>query len=219
MSAKKNQNNADKIGNPWESVSIQDYNQHMRASSVLQSQTLGYIMRSCLQRVRPETVLVLGCVDGNGFEYIDDSVTNEVVGLDINCEFLKRCKSRFGNKKYSLDLICCDFENGGDLAQTFDFISCALFLEYVDARRVLVKIKSMMNSGSKLNIVIQRNNGNRFVSDTGLQSLESLADIAKEISDDDLCRILGENELIIEDREVYALPNGKEFISYCCCIA
>ncbi len=219
MSVEKNQKDNIKISNPWECVSQQDYNQHMKAPFIFQLQTLGNIMRSYLQRVQPETVLVLGCVDGNGFEYIDDSITKEVTGVDINREFLNSCRSRFDNEKYSLNLICCDFEKEDSLAQTFDFISCALFLEYVDARRALVKIKRMMNEGSKLNIVIQKNNGNRFVSETGIASLESLADAAKDIAETELRRVLDKNGFSIEDREVYELPNGKEFISYCCLIS
>ena len=96
MSVEKNQNDNIKSSNPWECVSQQDYNQHMKSPSVFQSQTLGMIMKGFLQRMQPEAVLVLGCVDGNGFEYIDDGVTKEVFGVDINREFLNCCRSRFG---------------------------------------------------------------------------------------------------------------------------
>jgi len=208
--------NEERSINPWVNVSYEDYNQHMKAPLVFQAQILGKIFGNHLQETKPETVLVLGCACGNGFEYIDDSVTKVVTGIDINQKFLSKCKEEFNNEEYVLNLVCCDFEKDDSAIESVDFISCALFLEYVDIKGTLIKIKSVMNPGSKLNIVIQKNNINKFVSETGIKSLESLASIAKEISEKELNSILERTGFVVENRETYELPNGKEFVSYCC---
>ena len=209
-------NRKDKSANLWEGISCDDYNRHMKDPAVFQSQTLGEIFKECVQEIQPKSVLVLGCTDGNGFEHIDENITRTVTGIDINKSFLDKCFDRFGKKKYALKLVCCDFEKDDCKIETVDFVSCALFLEYVDIEKTFDKIKSIMKPTSVLNIVIQRNNDNEFVSETGIKSLESLAAIAAEINQAKLCSYLEKSGITVESSEIYNLPNGKDLISYCC---
>lgn len=202
--------------NPWIKVPYEDYERHMKDESVYQLQKLNEIFKIHLEKFKPESVLVLGCSGGNGFEHIDDDITKKVIGIDINDNYLKICKNRYKNKKYVLDLICCDINIEEFQIDIVDFISCALFLEYVDIRKVLIKIKNRMKYNSKLNIVVQNNNSNSFVSKTGVESLNILSNISKEISEKGLQDILESLHFSIESKDVYDLPNGKEFISFIC---
>ncbi len=204
--------------NPWTTVLYKDYERHMKNASVYQFQTLNKILKLHLQKFKPESVLVLGCAGGNGLEHIDDDITKKVIGIDINKTFLELCKKVCKNKKFTLDLICCDIEVDELLIENVNFIHCALFLEYVVIQKVLIKIKSILKSNGKLNIVLQRNNNKSFISETGIESLKVLETISKEIDEKYLQDKLKALDFKIESKKIYNLPNGKDFISYICYI-
>lgn len=81
---------------PWQRIPAGDYEAHMSAANVLQSQALNKIFKEALENLTPENLCVLGCTTGGGFENINTSVTKKVVGLDINREYLEILKDRFG---------------------------------------------------------------------------------------------------------------------------
>ncbi|GKX29485.1 hypothetical protein SH1V18_19650 [Vallitalea longa] len=202
--------------NPWLTVPHDDYERHMKDTSVYQLQELNKIFKKNVERYKPKSILVLGCTGGNCFEHIDDRITKKVIGVDINKSYLDICRSRFKTKNYDLELICCDMNEEDLKIDTIDFISCALFLEYVDCYRVLSQIKKMMRNISRLNIVIQRSNDRRFVSNTGVSSLNVLSSISKEVIEKELEDIFDMLDMDIECKENISLPNGKEFITYIC---
>lgn len=202
--------------NPWLKVPYEDYEMHMRDDDVHQLQTLNLIFETQLNIYKPKSILVLGCTGGNGFEHINDEITKLVVGVDINHKYLDRCKKLYNDRNYVLDLRCMDINIEDISLQNIEFISCALLLEYVDSEIVLNKIKNVMNKTSRLNIVIQRNNKNEFVSNTGIESLNVLEVLCNEVEEYKLENILLELNYKIESKEIYKLPNGKEFISYIC---
>ncbi|GMQ63576.1 class I SAM-dependent methyltransferase [Vallitalea maricola] len=140
--------------NPWLKVPYEDYERHMSDEDVCQLQTLNLIFKTHVKNLKPKSVLVLGCTGGNGFEHINDEITEIVVGVDINKDYLDRCRKLYSNKNYILDLRCMDISTEDILIQNIDFISCALLLEYVDNQALLSKIKKVMDKSSKLNIVI-----------------------------------------------------------------
>lgn len=202
--------------NPWLKVPYEDYERHMSDEDVYQLQTLNSILKTHLNELKPKSVLVLGCTGGNGFEHINDEITQLVVGVDINKDYIDRCRRIYENKNYILDLRCMDISTEDIAIQNIDFISCALLLEYVDNQSLLNKIKKVMDKSSKLNIVIQRNNKHGFVSDTGIESLNVLNVLCNEVDEDKLENLLVQSEYEIESKEIHKLPNGKEFLSYIC---
>jgi SAM-dependent methyltransferase len=203
--------------NPWLKVPYNDYVEHMSHAAVYQFQVLNAVFKKTLKSVQPSSVLVLGCGGGNGFEHIDPQVTSSVTGVDINGGYLEHCDVYFGNKGYNLELYASDMNREYvQYANSFDLVTCYLFLEYVDIGRVLNQILPSMKKSSVLNIVIQQNNKCQFVSDTGVRSLSELAGIAKEIRENELENALARRGFEIVEKDIVELPNGKAFVAYVC---
>jgi ubiquinone/menaquinone biosynthesis C-methylase UbiE len=66
------------------------------------------LFKDILNEYSPESLCVLGCTTGNGFEHIKTKTTNSVVGIDINEEYLRILKERFGEVIPEMVLICSD---------------------------------------------------------------------------------------------------------------
>lgn len=201
---------------PWQQIPYSDYEEHMMNKSVYQLQTLNHIFATHLKSLCPKSVLVLGCGAGNGFENIDDHITDKVIGIDINESYLEICKDLYSSKNYSLELLSCDFEKEKLENIKVDFISCALFFEYVNIEKALSKIHMMLKDHASLNIVIQRSNKINFVSNTQIESLNVLDGIASEIDEKQFEDTLIEKGFVIGTKEIRKLPNGKEFVDYIC---
>jgi len=65
--------------NPWLTVSASDYEGHMIAAGQLGA--LSAIFRDVYLEQRPRRLAVLGCATGKGFEHIESSVTEHVIGV------------------------------------------------------------------------------------------------------------------------------------------
>ena len=59
------------MSNPWEEISLDDYEKHMSLESVRQLQALDAIMNEQFAAYPVETAAVLGVAGGNGIEHID----------------------------------------------------------------------------------------------------------------------------------------------------
>ena len=57
--------------NPWEKISLADYENHMKLESVKQLQSLNRTVKSQLFDYEVNTVMILGVAGGNGLEHID----------------------------------------------------------------------------------------------------------------------------------------------------
>ena len=76
------------MSNPWEEISLDDYEKHMSLDSVWQLQTLDSIMQEQFATYPVETAAVLGVAGGNGLEHIDTNKFRTVYGIDINADYL-----------------------------------------------------------------------------------------------------------------------------------
>lgn len=92
------------MDNIWEKVPLENYEKHMSHETVGQQQLLSELTRKYLQRLTPKTTMFLGVSGGNGLEYIDNTITDKVYGIDINKEYLLETKNRFDNRIADLEL-------------------------------------------------------------------------------------------------------------------
>jgi SAM-dependent methyltransferase len=86
--------------NPWLSIPASDYEGHMAA--VGQLAALGTVFRDVYVQTRPGRLAIVGCATGNGIEHVDPNVTSEVIGVDVNAEYLSRARARFGGRGFAL---------------------------------------------------------------------------------------------------------------------
>lgn len=197
--------------NPWLNIPYADYERHMAHPGVGQLKLLNKIMAAKVKQFEPKTVAVLGACTGNGFEHFSDAEL--VYAIDVNPDYLEICKQRFDSYRDSLRCIAADI----DLEEldippaSIDLVICHLLLEYVDAGTALNKIKQLMSASATLNVVIQENRINSFVSDTGVASLAPLSAFAKSVEAKHLFDHPG---FEVTDVAEYELPNGKVFKSF-----
>ena len=56
------------MSNPWEEISLDDYESHMSLDSVKQLQALDLIMKDQFDAYHVETAMILGVAGGNGLK-------------------------------------------------------------------------------------------------------------------------------------------------------
>ncbi len=78
--------------NPWQEISLADYESHMKLDSVQQLQAMNAIMKGQFTDFPVKIAMVLGVAGGNGLEHIDKRKYRKVYGVDINREYLAECK-------------------------------------------------------------------------------------------------------------------------------
>ena len=68
--------------NPWEEISLSDYENHMKLSSVMQLQSLNQMMKQQFNTYPVTSIMILGIAGGNGLEHIDKN-TLKAVGQTV----------------------------------------------------------------------------------------------------------------------------------------
>lgn len=68
--------------NPWEEISLTDYENHMKLDSVMQLQTLNEMMKGQFETYPVSSVMVLGIAGGNGMEHAAKDKYKKIYGAD-----------------------------------------------------------------------------------------------------------------------------------------
>lgn len=200
------------LKNPWLEIPASDYENHMSAPNVGQLQVLNKIFKDVLDKFDPERICVLGCTTGNGFEHLINRNIREVVGIDINKNYLRECYNRFGDFIPQLKLICGDLNELELHSNRFNLIHAALIFEYVDVNKVLDKIKKWLKLDGILSAVFQLPSEHAApVSETQYNSLKSLSSIIKLIGIHEIENIIKEKELLLINSYIVNLPHSKRF--------
>src|SRR5690554_803950 len=118
--------------NPWLQIPACDYEAHMALPEVAQAQALNQLMASVMKEYTPQSLAVIGCTTGNGFEHIDHTYTHRVVGIDINAAYLSVLKARFTDKIPHLELIEADITAPDFGFDPVAMVFAALVFEYVN---------------------------------------------------------------------------------------
>ena len=200
---------------PWNQVPLEDYERHMQHDSVAQLQLLQSLTGKYLQLLLPHTTLFLGIAGGNGLDQIDSKITQKIVGLDINASYLDETRKRYQTKLPQLELIQIDIDSSADLSLLkADWVWAALVLEYVNLANCFSFIENNITSNGNLIVTLQQNNGLQSVSKTGVQSIQCLGQVFREIPEDQLLKNAEEKGFELLKTEVNDLPNGKSFKTY-----
>jgi ubiquinone/menaquinone biosynthesis C-methylase UbiE len=144
-----------KLKNPWLDIPLNDLEGHMSLPDVGQAQLLSDVFASALKEFLPQSVAIIGCSGGNGFDRISPDMTNRVVGIDINSLYIKETKKRFSGQPYTLELFVGDIQTAEFDFSPVDFVFAGLLFEYVDVDIVLAKISSMLAATGRMVTVVQ----------------------------------------------------------------
>ena len=203
------------MDNVWNTIPLEDYELHMQHETVGQLDLLSNLTKKYLEKLSPGIVLFLGIAGGNGLEHIDNKVTSQVFGIDINQNYLDETKKRFKDKIPNLNLLNIDISSGKTEKVTkANLIWAALIFEYVETDTCFEFINNNIQENGYLIVTIQENNGVSSVSQTGIETIKSAGQIFRLISETDLVSVADKSGFCKIDFEENILPNKKSLKTY-----
>jgi RimJ/RimL family protein N-acetyltransferase len=200
------------MSNPWNSIKLTDYENHMSLDSVGQLQALNRLMAVQFNAYPVKTAVVLGVAGGNGLEHIDTDKYRTVYGIDINEEYLKEAHKRHKDKEKVLRCLQLDIINEADKLPNAELVIANLLVEYIG-------YDAFKNAVSKIDpeyvsVVIQINTDTKaWVSDSPyLHSFDRLDEVHHQMEENELAECLDEIGYVKTGTEREDLPNGKAFV-------
>ena len=213
---------ADKGANPWYSIKVEDYENHMQHPDVAQMQMLNQIMRRQIESIPADersgaVVAILGITNGNGLEHIKPLHIKKVIGIDINEEFLDCCRQRYHALGDALCLEQIDLVEEKDRAvealKEADLIIANLLIEHIHLDRFVAIIGELPRHGQRISCVIQVNPDGAIVSASGYEhAFDEVLTIVEEADEKNLALRMGEIGCLLNTKTSYSLPNGKVFV-------
>jgi SAM-dependent methyltransferase len=198
--------------NPWLSIPASDYEKHMSHPNVGQLQLLNDVFRRVLKEYEPESIVVVGCTTGNGFEHINFRITKHVVGIDINPDYIDILRKRFSGHMNYIETICADVNACNLKRNSFDVVHCALLFEYVDPVKTVKRIRQWLKGSGVLSVVLQlEDEFLKPVSETGYTSLRRLEPIMKLLDMHDFKILMHRNAFTANKEKICTLTSGKRF--------
>lgn len=197
------------MSNPWLDIPLADYEGHMSAEEVGQLAVLAELFKCALGHCRPKSVAVLGIAGGNGLEQIDQSVTNRIVGVDINEYYLDAVQQRFGELD-GLELHRRDLTQPACSIAPVAMVHAALIFEHVGLGAALENALALVMPGGNLSIVLQLPSvAQQGVASTRYISMQTLKSDFTLIDKDELQRLLRLKGFQLIKQEHRSLPAAK----------
>lgn len=197
--------------NPWKTIKLSDYENHMKLDSVMQLQAMNSMMKKQFNSYSIKTVIVLGVAGGNGLEHINTQKIHKVYGVDINHEYLNTCAIRYRNLKDVFECICADLTAENSILPNADMIIANLLIEYIGYncfKNIIEQVKP-----TYISCIIQVNMENRFVSDSPyLHVFDDLEKVHHQIQENELVNNMKETDYHLIYRTEQILPNGKKLV-------
>lgn len=200
------------MNNPWEEISLNDYENHMSLDSVKQLQAMNSIMKEQFEAYPVSTAMVLGVAGGNGLEHVSIDKFRTVYGVDINGDYLRAVSERYVDLADVLKCLKIDLINDADQLPEAQLMIANLLIEYIGYdvfQRVIRKVNP-----EYVSCVIQINTDDKqWVSDSPyLHAFDRLDEVHHQMDENSLsARMLeiGYNDLL---QTRTPLPNGKALI-------
>lgn len=199
------------MNNPWESIDLSDYENHMSLDNVGQLRALNALMRKQLFSHKVKSAMILGVAGGNGLEHIKSGDLEKVYGVDINRKYLAECEKRFPSLSGVLETIRADLlDDDLDLPHS-ELLIADLVIEYI-GYECFGKVVKLVKPGY-VSCVIQINTDNSFVSDSPyLHKFDRLDEVHCQIDPKDLTNVMRELGYIQNSQTETDLSNGKKLI-------
>ncbi len=199
------------MDNPWKSIKLSDYENHMKLDSVKQLQTLNGMIKKQLNTYSVNSVMILGIAGGNGLEHIDFGKYTAVYGVDVNSEYLSEVQKRYVKTDGILKCLCVDLTSDISELPAADLLIANLLIEYIGYecfQRVIKRVKPKYVSCG-----IQINTGEEFVSDSPyLHSFDGLNSVHHQMETGELTKAMKKVGYNIVSSTDYLLPNGKKLV-------
>ena len=199
------------MGNPWEAIGLETYEEHMRLDSVRQLQALNTLMQRQLSACPADTVMILGIAGGNGLEHIRSDQFRRVYGVDINEAYLNAVRERYAQLE-SLECLRIDLTAEPEKLPEAQLLIANLLIEYIGYPAFQRAV--LQSAPDYVSCVIQINmDAERWVSDSpylhefdGLDAVHHQMDAAALT---DAMHEIGYADVLMETE---SLPNGKALV-------
>ena len=199
------------MSNPWESISLSDYENHMRLDSVKQLQAMNEMMKGQFDAYDISSVMIFGIAGGNGLEHIQKDKFEKVYGIDINSSYLRSVKQRYPNLEGILECLRINLIDEADKLPRADMVIANLLIEYIGyecfqnaVRKVCPRYVSCM---------IQINMDDSWVSDSPyLHVFNGLERVHHQMEEQALEKAMSEIDYHAIRTLEHMLPNGKKLV-------
>ena len=200
------------MNNPWEEVSLNDYENHMRLDTVKQLQAMNEIMKEQFAAYPVETAMILGVAGGNGLEHIRTDKYRCVYGVDINSAYLNAVRERYPQLAGVLQCLHLDLLNEAEQLPQAQLVIANLLIEYIGYpafQRAVLQI-----TPEYVSCVIQINTDEKqWVSDSPyLHAFDRLDEVHHQMEEAALSAAMQEIGYAEILRSSVSLPNGKAFV-------
>ena len=200
------------MSNPWLDIPLDEYEAHMALPSVGQAQLISRQLRNLVRQAAPQSVAVVGCAGGNGFDHLAEMAVTRVVGIDINPQYLEKARQMYAAKIPNLELYTADVQSGDSICDAVDLIYAALIFEYVDVPAAMKTLRRLCKPAGLLATLIQMPHDSLSpVSSSPYTSLERLEPAMKLVSDGDLVGHARRAGFVLDESKAVATRAGKSF--------
>jgi SAM-dependent methyltransferase len=198
--------------NPWLSIPLDDYENHMALPAVGQAQMIADQLDLALARWSPTSIAVLGCAGGNGLDVIAERAVARVVAVDVNPDYIERTRARHALRLRGLELVSADVESESLTYDPVDLTYAALLFEYVDVLAALKTVKRNSRPKAVLTTILQLpHKAIPTVSASPYKSLRGLASALKLVAPGTLRDAAADAGFTAADSSIIQLPSGKRF--------
>lgn len=197
--------------NPWEDISLSDYEAHMSLDSVRQLQTMDEMMAGQLNDYPARSALVFGVAGGNGLRHADPARLERVYGVDINREYLAACRDRCAFLGEAFVPVLADAADPACPLPKAELVVANLFVEYVGYDAFAAAVEKV--APRWVSVGIQLNEGDGFVSDSPyLHVFDGLEAVHTQMEEAPLTAALASVGFHLLQSRRFPLPNGKALL-------
>jgi hypothetical protein len=198
--------------NPWEEISLSDYENHMSLSSVNQLQAMNKMMKFQFEAYPVTSAIVFGVAGGNGLEHVNLKKYSKIYGIDINNAYLDNVKKRYSFMEDILECKRIDLTCESDMLPEAELVIANLVIEYVGLEPFK---KGILKTGARyVSCIIQINTDKEsWVSDSPyLHSFDGLDAVHHQMEEQSLVMAMNEIGFDLLKKDAMPLPNGKKLV-------
>jgi len=199
------------VANPWEEISLSDYENHMKLDSVMQLQNMNQMMKGQFNAYPISSVMVLGIAGGNGLEHIDKNKYQKVYGIDINTEYLKAVEERYSDISEILECIQVNLIDETNKLPSAELLVANLLIEYIGYDCFQKAVEHVCPK--YVSCIIQINIDDSWVSDSPyIHVFDDLDKVHHQMEENSLIQAMKDIGYNLIAQTENLLPNGKKLV-------
>lgn len=197
--------------NPWEEISLSDYENHMKLDSVQQLQAMNAMMKGQFNAFPVSTVMILGIAGGNGLAHIQKGQFKRVYGVDVNPAYLEEVLRRYPDLQGLLECLCVNLIEESDQLPGAELVIANLLIEYIGYECFQKAIQRI--HPKYVSCVIQMNlEGNWVSASPYLHVFDRLEQVHHQMEPHALEKAMREIDYRAIRTLEHMLPNGKKLV-------